>query len=78
MKQATYKYGIEVLTSVEHTQRIDLSNGNRHWTDTIDKEMKQVIVAFEILEEGVKAPVGWSASNGHLVFDVKMDFSMKA
>ena len=46
--------------------------------DAIDEKMKQVIVAFEILDKGTKAPVGWSASSGHLVFDAKMDFSRKA
>ena len=78
IKKATHKYGIEVPMSVEHAKKIDLANGNRCWIDAIDKEMKQVIVAFEILEEGQKAPIGWSASSGHIVFDVKMDFSRKA
>ena len=57
IKQASHKYGIEVLMSVDHAQRADTANGNRHWMDAIDKEMKQVIVDFEILEKGTKAPV---------------------
>ena len=35
-------------------------------------------VAFQILQENQKAPPGWSKVTGHLVFDVKMDFTRKA
>ena len=35
-------------------------------------------VAFNIQELGTKAPPGWSKVTGHLVFDVKMDFTRKA
>ena len=40
--------------------------------------MKNVAVAFEILEDGDPIPVGCTKSSGHLVFDVKMDFTRKA
>jgi hypothetical protein len=40
--------------------------------------MFNVGIAFEILGEGKKAPPGWTPCSGHLVFDVKMDFSRKA
>ena len=40
--------------------------------------MHNVGVAFEVLREGEKAPPGWSKVTGHLVFDVKMDFTRKA
>ena len=33
--------------------------------------MRNVTVAFEILDEEKSPPIGWSKSNGHLVFDVK-------
>ena len=35
-------------------------------------------VEFEVLEENQKAPPGWNHVMGHLVFDVKMDFTRKA
>ena len=78
IKRTTHKYGIEVPTSIEHAKKIDSINGNRYWQNAIDKEMSNVKVAFEILGEGEKAPVGWTQSSGHLVFDVKMDFTQKA
>ena len=40
--------------------------------------MYNVGIAFEILDKDKTAPVGWSKESGHLVFDVKMDFSRKA
>ena len=40
--------------------------------------MYNVGIAFEVLREGEKAPPGWSKVTGHLVFDVKMDFTRKA
>ena len=39
--------------------------------------MANVVVEFEILDEGKPSPVGWKKSSGNLVFDVKMDFTRK-
>lgn len=36
------------------------------------------MIAFEILEDGLKAPPGWFKATGHIIFDVKMDFTRKA
>ena len=78
IRKTTHKYGIEVPTSIEHAYEIDKRNGNTHWRDAIRKEMFNVGVAFEVLEEGAKAPDGWGKVTGHLVFDVKMSFERKA
>lgn len=78
IKKTTHKYGIEVPTSIEHAKEIDRKNGNTFWDDAVQKEMSNVLVAFEILEEGDPIPIGWTKSSGHLVFDVKMDFTRKA
>ena len=40
--------------------------------------MTNIGIAFSILSEGEKAPVGWIEASGHLVFDVKMDFTRKS
>jgi hypothetical protein len=40
--------------------------------------MYNVLVAFKILEENEHLPVGDTKSSGHMVFDVKMDFTRKA
>ena len=69
---------MEIPTSVAHAQQLDEENKNTFWQDAIKKEMYQVSVAFEILDNGAKPPPGWTKSTGHLIFDVKMDFTRKA
>ena len=44
----------------------------------IAKEMTNVGVVFHILEHGENVPNGWSQVTGHIVFNVKMDFTRKA
>jgi hypothetical protein len=39
--------------------------------------MAEVGVAFKVLEKEMKAPIGWSKVTGHLIWDVKMDFTSK-
>jgi hypothetical protein len=53
-------------------------NGNQCWRKAIDKEMHNIGVAFEILDDDAKIPIGWSNVTGHMIFDVKMDFTYKA
>jgi hypothetical protein len=78
IRMTTHKYGIEIPTSVENAMEIDRSNNNTFWKNALAKEMTEVGVAFEVLEEDMKAPIGWSKVTGHLVWDVKMDFTRKA
>ena len=78
VRKTTHKYGIEMPRSIEHALQLDAINGNTFWRDAIDKEMSNVLVAFELLRDGERAPVGWSKSSGHIIFDIKMDFTRKA
>jgi len=78
VRKATHKYGVEFPTSIEHAIKIDKQNGNTMWQDAVKKEMYNVSIAFQILDEGEKPPPGWSKSSGHIIFDVKMDFTRKA
>ena len=78
MCQAKHKYRIEVLTSIEHAKELNLKEGNDLWMKALAKEMFNVGVAFEILEQGQKAPHGWHLVTVHLMWDVKMDFTRKA
>ncbi len=36
------------------------------------------MIAFKILGPGKKSPPGWFKVTGHIIFDVKMDFTRKA
>ena len=40
--------------------------------------MTNVGISFEILDRDTPVPVGWKKSTGHLIWDVKMDFTRKA
>lgn len=78
IRKINRKFGIEIPTSVEHAYELDRRNGNTMWRDALKKEMYNVGVAFEILEDGTPAPKGWRKATGHLIWDVKMDFTRKA
>ena len=78
LQKTTHKYGVEILKDVHHTWELDKRNGNTMWMDALAKEMFIVGIAFEVLEEKQSAPLGWSKVTGHLVWDVKMDFTQKA
>ena len=77
LRRTNHKYGIEIPTSIDHVMEIDRKNGNTMWRDALALEMFNVGVAFEILEEGQAAPPGWKKASGHLIWDVKMDFTRK-
>ena len=72
--KTTHKYGIEIPRDMEHAHEIDSRNGNTLWRDALRKEMYNVRVAFEILDEGTHAPHGWKRVTRHRIWDVKMDF----
>ena len=78
MKVVTHKYGIEIPTSVDHAKELDRKNGNTLWQDALKKEMTNVSIAFDFQDHGVKPPPGWTKTSGHLVWDLKMDYTRKA
>jgi len=57
---------------------LDKQNGNTLWYDAIQKEMKNVKVAFHFLQDNEQVPIGYKKIPCHIIFDVKMDFSRKA
>ena len=85
--RTTHKFGIEVPKTVIEAYKIDERTGTTFWTDAIDKEMKNVRIAFEKLE-GVseeemltgKVKPGYTFCSTHMIFDIKMDgkFTRKA
>ena len=58
--------------------RLDKWNGNTMWMDDLTKEMTAFGVAFEVLEDDEHLPVGYTNSSGHLILDVKIDFTRNA
>lgn len=74
----THKFGIEMPETIERALQIDHETGTTLWRDAIAKEMRTVEPAFEFCEEGALQPFGYTPITGHIVFDVKMDFTRKA
>ena len=77
-RRVSHKYGIEIPRSVKHAYEIDKANGDNFWRNALQKEMTNIGIAFELLDEGQKAPVGWTKVTGHIIFDVKMSLERKA
>ena len=65
------KFGIELPKTVERALKIDDETGTTFWRDAIKKEMKTVMVAFDIKPEGAAKPIGFNFAKCHLVFDIK-------
>jgi hypothetical protein len=75
----TNKFGIEVPKSWYECVRLDKENDNTLWKDAVRKEMKNVRIAFKILNGEESAPPTYQEILCHMIFDVKMeDFSRKA
>ena len=65
--------------TVKEAAELDAKNGDTKWMDAISKEMTDVRVAFDILKDEDRAPIGHKQINCHLIYDVNMeDFRRKA
>jgi len=72
------KFGLEVPRTVKRALEIDQETGTDYWKRAIEKEMRHVMCAFNILEEGAPEPKMSKRIPCHLIFDIKMDFTRKA
>ena len=77
VRKTNMKYGIKVPRTQKEAIAFDEENGNTFWQDAIDLEMNTIMPGFDFPDDG-KPPPGYSKSSGHLIFDVKMDFTRKA
>jgi hypothetical protein len=73
-----YKYGICVPRNIKEDIKFDLENGNKCWEEAIAKEMKNVHVAFKLLEPSEKPVPGYKKLPLRMIFYIKMDFTLKA
>ncbi len=73
--QRSHKYGIRLPKSVQEALQLDQENGNTLWHDAIQKELKNVKVAFKFLSNDEPTPVGYKQIPCHIIFDIKMDFT---
>ena len=72
------KFGVEVPNTVQEAYALDKANGNDLWDKAIKKELKNVLVAFQLLEDGDIPPVGSKLIPYHIIFDIKFNLTRKA
>ena len=78
IRRIAHKHVVELQNSVDYAKNIDEKNGNTLWMDAINREMQNLKVAFDVLEDGAKIPVGHNKAHVHLVFDIRMTLVRKA
>jgi hypothetical protein len=64
VRKKTHKCGIEVPISLVRAKELDRINGNTLRMDALKLVMHNVEVAFEVLEDGKRAPQGWRRQVG--------------
>lgn len=74
----THKFGIRVPSDVREALQIDDDTQTDYWAKAIQKEMKNVRVAFKVLEDDEHVPPTYRPIECHMIFDVKMDHTRKA
>ena len=67
----TFKFGIEVPSSVREAYALDKKNGDTKWADAIQKEMVNVCLASQIGADGETIPISYQKIRCHLTFDIK-------
>ena len=73
----THKFWIELPKSVKAATEIDRKTGTDFWRFSIEKEMKNVIPAFEFYDND-NMPIGYKEIGCHMIFDVKIDLTRKS
>ena len=78
MVKKIFKYSHYVPSTVHEAYELDKRFNMTRWRDAIIKEMKNVRVAFKLLEHSDLIPSAHEYVPCHLIFDVKMDGTFKA
>ena len=73
----THKFGIQLPHTVEEALAINDETGTTFWRNAIEKEMRNVGIAFSFCEDG-KIPVAHTEIKCHMVFDIKSTLQRKA
>jgi Reverse transcriptase (RNA-dependent DNA polymerase) len=73
----THKYGIALPHSVKEAIKFDEQKGTGFWQEAIEKEMVNVMSAFEFRDDN-KPPHGYKFIECHMIFDIKTDLTRKA
>jgi hypothetical protein len=70
----THKFGIEVSKSWDDCVKLDKENDNNLLQDAVRKKMKNVRVAFKIINGEESVPPTYQEIHCHMIFDVNMEY----
>lgn len=73
----THKFGIEIPTTVKRAYEIDDENGNTLWRDAIEAEMKEVRIAFRVVNGPDDIAKNSQFMACHMIFTVKMEANFR-
>ena len=74
----SHKYGLELPKSVKHALEIDRRTGTDFWRKALEKEIRNVFPAFDMMDDDSAVPPGYEFVETYFVFDIKMDLTRKA
>ncbi len=69
----THKYGLPLPKLVDDALAIDSRSGSTLWVEAIAKEMKNIRVTFNALEDGRNFLHGFQFVKCRMIFDIKME-----
>jgi hypothetical protein len=69
----THKFGIQVPKTWGEAVKMDEENGNNLWQYAIRKEMKNVRIAFKVLNGEEAIPPNYQEIRCYMIFDVNME-----
>jgi len=72
------KNGIKIPSAIYEAEKLDKENNNSLWKEAIEKELNGVRVAFQLLKDNEKPPVGSKHIQYHWIFTIKFDLTRKA
>ena len=73
-----HKYGLELPKSISHTLDIDRRSGTDFWRKAIEKEIRNVFPAFDMMDDNSAEPPGYEFVETYIVFNIMMDLTQKA
>jgi hypothetical protein len=79
-KSSTFKYRVQVPTSVAMARKLDIDNGNTTWEDALKSEVKDLfnLKCFDIKSFGFTPGDGYQKTTLTIIYDVKQDLRRKA
>ena len=77
MRNNQIKYGLNVPRNMREVKLFDQANFNNAWQDVTNLETATIMLAIDLIEGNRPLP-GYTKSSGYLLFDIKMDFILKA